>query len=193
MDAVMGMFDAMTNKITEAFERVGLPVAPAQDSAEASASPALIARLEEKDAQLNAKDAELSAKDAEIERLLAEVDRLKRSARTQPESFEEPETDWTEESEPGWAEDPDAAEPEPEIDWLDKVETVEAAEERPGEEEESPEALELVAFLDQSLQRAQSLTFVDRMRREGRYAAEISPSELAKYIEKIREQRKEIA
>ena len=123
------------------------------------------------------------------------------SARTQPESFEEPETDWTEESEPGWAEepktnwaeDPDAAEPEPEIDWLDKVETVEAAEERPGEEEESPEALELVAFLDQSLQRAQSLTFVDRMRREGRDAAEISLSELAKYIEKIREQRKEIA
>ena len=201
MDAVMGMFDAMTNKITEAFERVGLPVAPAQDSAVASASPALTARLEEKDAQLNAKDAELSAKDAEIERLLAELDRLKRSARTQPESFEEPETDWTEESEPGWAEepktnwaeDPDAAEPEPEIDWLDKVETVEAAEERPGEEEESPEALELVSFLDQSLQRAQSLTFVDRMRREGRYAAEISPSELAKYIEKIREQRKEIA
>ena len=83
--------------------------------------------------------------------------------------------------------------PEPEIDWLDKVETVEAAEERPGEEEESPEALELVAFLDQSLQRAQSLTFVVRMRREGRDVAEISLSELAKYIEKIREQRKEIA
>ena len=215
MDAVMGMFDAMTNKITEAFERVGLPVAPEQDY---SAVPEdLTAQLAEKDAQLSRKDAELSAKNAEIERLLSEMERLKHSTvETQPEYREEPSTEiaWDTGEEP-------YAEPETEIDWgKDEELFVEAgvsetkwesseedaeidwdAETGAGEdgvpdvedEEEDGDLAGLAAFLDQSIEHMQSLTFVDRMMREGRSTAEISLGELVKYIEKMKEQAKEIA
>ena len=215
MDAVMGMFDAMTNKITEAFERVGLPVAPEQDNSVVSEN--LTAQLAEKDAQLSRKDAELSAKNAEIERLLAEMERLKHSAvETQPEYREEPSTEiaWDTGEEP-------YAEPETEIDWgKDEELFVEAgvsetkwesseedaeidwdAETGAGEdgvpdvedEEEDGDLAGLATFLDQSIEHMQSLTFVDRMMREGRSTAEISLSELVKYIEKMKEQAKEIA
>ena len=196
LDAVVGMFDAITNRVTETLGRVGLSTveryAPAAENSD------LAAQLAAKDAQLNKKGIELSEKNAEIERLHAELEQLKRSARARPESFEEPETNWVKEPETDWTEEPDDA-PEPEIDWLGKIETGgadyagedEAAEELPEEKEDSWEQFELAAFLDQSLKQAQSLTFVDRMRRDERETAEISLNELAEYIEMIRKQRKE--
>ena len=135
---------------------------------------------------------------------------------TQPEYREEPSTEiaWDTGEEP-------YAEPETEIDWgKDEELFVEAgvsetkwesseedaeidwdAETGAGEdgvpdvedEEEDGDLAGLAAFLDQSIEHMQSLTFVDRMMREGRSTAEISLGELVKYIEKMKEQAKEIA
>ncbi|MBQ9721653.1 MAG: hypothetical protein IJV64_13315, partial [Oscillospiraceae bacterium] len=60
-------------------------------------------------------------------------------------------------------------------------------------EEESQDVFDLTAFLSRSVERAQSLTFVDRMRREGRDTSEISLGELMEYLEKKKEQAKNIA
>ena len=201
--AMMGMFGTMVGKMTEAFERIGVPVAPEQTDAEAAPDPVLAAQLAEKD--------------AELERMRLELEQLKQSiaqgttkpeeeaataAETQPEPefFEEPsaEIDW------GAGEEPDAAEPETEIDWAESGETSadepdyaeesEEAEQIGDEaEEESQDVFDLTAFLSRSVERAQSLTFVDRMRREGRDTSEISLGELMEYLEKKKEQAKNIA
>ena len=201
MTAMMGMFGAMVGQMTQAFERIGVPVAPAVESGTkeetaAAPDPALTA-------QLAAKDAALSEKDAELERMRAELEQLKRSmaqgaalseaaaGETQPEEvfFDEPATelDWS------------AGEPEAEIDWAEDAPADETAyAEEPEEtdeeaEEESQDVFDLTAFLSRSVERAQSLTFVDRMRREGRDTSEISLSELMEYLEKKKEQAKHIA
>lgn len=226
MTAMMGMFGTMANKMTEAFERIGVPVAPEQTAAPAATDPAVAARLAEK-------DAELSAKDAELERMRLELEQLKQSlaqpkAETVPTSEitdEKPadesaeEIDWDTEIPPSSEESvgeinwdtvaqPDKKDetgtglteftetgekPAEEIDWDAEVSAGETPAEGTEEEEaENEDTFSLTAFLNLSVQRAQSLTIVDRMRREGISTAEITLGELLEYLKK-KESLKEIA
>jgi len=92
-------------------------------------------------------------------------------------------------------------EPSTEIDWSEDEaaepdfdeEPEEAAEFAEDADEEDEDSFDLTAFLSRSVERAQSLTFVDRMRREGRTTAEISLSELLEYLEKRQAQARDIA
>ena len=226
--AMMGMFGAMVGQITQAFERIGVPVAPVAEnitSGEAASTgpdPALAAQLAVKDAQLSAKDAQLSAKDAELERMRLELEQLRQSigqgtaivSSAEPEErefIEEPDegidrstdesstkTDWgSEESlvEIDW----DIDESSEKADWIDdEGAESEAGGAEPEEideeaEEESQDVYDLRAFLSRSLERVQSLTFVDRMERNGMETAEISLSELVVYLQQKKEQAKNIA
>ena len=226
MTAMMGMFGAMVGQMTSAFERIGVPVAPAADDSASGGTPdpALAA-------QLAAKDAQLSAKDEELERMRLELEQLRHTLSqgtpqreeetapaAQPEPFEEPsaeidwgageesgapaaEIDWGADDELGalkeidWSTDGEISASE-EIDWDVDAGIEEAPDEVSGEKDEQEdggESFELAAFLSLSVQRAQSLTFVDRMRREGRDTSEISLRELLEYLNKKKEQAKEIA
>ena len=208
MDAVMGMFDVMTSKITEAFERVGMPVAPEMHDAAEEESSALTA-------QLAAKDAELSEKDAEIKRLRAEMERLKNSAAAEPEidraedeepSTAESEADWggdeesnAAESEADWVADENLDVDESEINWPEDEdflpdEPTDAEEvEEEDEDEGEDSTFNLLSFLNRSLEYAKSLNFVEQMRRSGKDSAEISLPELVEYLESIREEARKNA
>ena len=205
MTAVMGMFGEMANKMTEAFERIGVTVAPEPPSVTAAPDPALVAQLAEKDAELERLRAELEQIRQSIAQGAPQTEEKPAYAEQQPETgfFEEPA------AETGRSADEKIAEPaaeidwsageetessEPEIDWDADAGIEEAADETPGaEDEEDSEEFGLAAFLSLSVQRAQSLTFVDRMRREGRDTSEITLSELMEYLEKKKEQAKNIA
>ncbi len=231
MPAVMGMFEAMTNKMTEAFERIGTSVAPQQVNVVA-------------DAGLSA---QLIEKDAEIERLRREMEELKRSIAQGPqETSSGDEADWDMEETPAdeaeydfdrvveeapadeaeydrSVEETPAGEPEAEIDWdvedtggdepsveidwdaeetfsgesddelyrADDADEEEASEESAEDSEE--DVFDLSAFLARSIEHAKSLSFVDHMRREGQETAEISLEELVEYLEKRKQQAREIA
>ncbi|MBR0311785.1 MAG: hypothetical protein IJQ98_05240, partial [Oscillospiraceae bacterium] len=111
------------------------------------------------------------------------------------------EIDWSTEDDPGdeidWSTE---KEPGDEIDWSTEEEP--AAETEIGETPDgSPAAkddvgadvFDLRAFLSLSVQHAQSLTFVERMRHNGKETSEITLSELAEYLEKKKQQAREIA
>ena len=89
MGVVMEMLGAMTSKITEAFERVGIPVAPGPAEASAVSDSTVAARLAEKDAEISAKDAVINAKDAELERMRLELEQLRQSLAQDTEQPEE--------------------------------------------------------------------------------------------------------
>ena len=231
MPAMMGMFEAMTNKMTEAFERISASTAAPQQINVVA------------DAGLSAQIAE---KDAEIRRLREEMERLKQSMAqgddsepklgddldfeidwdteegsadeqeidrsTRKTSADEPdaEIDWGEEDaddtpsfEIDWnAEETfDADESSEETDWSEKPGEGESDEEGSGEgesdeasaEDDDDDVFDLSAFLTRSVEHAQSLTFVDRMRREGQETAEISLEELMEFLEKRKQQAREIA
>ena len=223
MTAVMGMLGTMTSKITEAFERVGIPVAPESADASAASNPAVSAKLAEKEAELNAKNAVISAKEAELERMRLELERLKQSLARQEaedvpptrlrteEPMDEPimEVDWGTEfptsSEEPFGETDWDAEISAESDGEEKAETEEidwdahiSVDEEPsgsaaakGDEEDSDGTTDLAAFIGLSVQRAQSLSFVDRMRNNGQETAAISLAELSEYLEARRKQESE--
>ena len=241
MAAMMGMFSTMASKMTEAFERIGVPVASPSESGASVGTLSRPAAVAVSDPALTA---QLAAKDAEIERLRQEMEQLKLSmaqgaARPMEETApaapalteqefsgkpsseinwsmdEEPEEeiDWSTEKEPGdeidWSTE---EEPGDEIDWSTEGEPGDeidwSTEEEPAAETEigetpdgSPAAkddvgadvFDLRAFLSLSVQHAQSLTFVERMRRNGKETSEITLSELAEYLEKKKQQAREIA
>ena len=82
MTAMIGIFGTMANKMTEAFERIGVPVAPETADTSLDANSAVAAKLAEK-------DAELSTKDAELERIRKELEQLKQSVAQAPVQPEE--------------------------------------------------------------------------------------------------------
>ena len=95
----------------------------------------------------------------------------------------------------------DADESSEETDWSEKPDEGESDEEGSGEEgsdeasveDDDDDVFDLSAFLTRSVEHAQSLTFVDRMRREGHETAEISLEELMEFLEKRKQQAREIA
>ena len=190
MDAVMDMFGTMTNKITAAFERVGLPVAP---------------EPEREDKDYSALTAQLAEREREIEHLRAEVERLKRPAAD--EASEESEAS----GENGCMADV-ADMPETVIEWnADDASAGEAEADRTGNEDtpagetasdEEPEATaeesdmsDFEAFINRCAEYAHSLNVVDRMRINGEQNAEITFDELEDYLHHIaagkRQERKD--
>ena len=208
MAAVIGMFGNMASKMTEAFERIGVSVAPGQETAGAEDAGSFAAQLAAKDAELGKKDAALHAKDEELERMRLELERLKESiaqgaAQPEKEFFEEKEQEKeffeedldTPSTEIDWGEP--ASEEEAEVEWAepgaDTEDMYDAESEEAEEEWEEADLSDLSAFISLSVQHAKSLSFVDRMRREGRDYEEISLSELKGYLDKLKEQAKNIA
>ena len=241
MAAMMGMFSTMASKMTEAFERIGVPVASPSES---GASVGTLSRPAAAAVSDPALTAQLAAKDAEIERLRQEMEQLKLSmaqgsARPMEETApaapalteqefsgkpsseinwsmnEEPEEkiDWSTEEEPGdeidWSTEEEPGdeidwstveEPGDEIDWSTEEEPAAETEigETPdgspaAEDDEDANVFDLRVFISLSVQHAQSLTFVERMRRNGKDTSEITLSELAEYLEKKKQQAREIA
>ena len=204
MTAMMGMFDAMTTKMTEAFERMGAAVTPERQTA--AADPALAARLAEKDAQL-------SAKEAELERMRLELERLKLSVEQAPAPTEEriaPAAEFPAEEESedeldldleldedldtdiDWSADSDSGEGDLELSGFEELPDVEDVEIEEEDEEPSQDVFDLTAFVSRSVQLAESLTIVDRLRRDGQSQVEITLEELNEYLEKV-SQLREIA
>ena len=207
--AVLDLFAAMTNQMTQAFERIGVPVAPPLSAASAEEPPEVAEQLAEKDALLEEKD-------AEIERLRAEMERMKHSAEAEERKSEAP-ADAHEAPDTAPAEAEPAAEPTDGIDWVDVdeptadkdaylgapdaewAETAEPEAELPAEAggepaaDEDEDVFDLTAFLGRSVARAAALTVVDRMRREGRETMEITLDELMDYLNKKDESAQEIA
>ena len=95
-----------------------------------------------------------------------------------------------------WEEEPLDDMSEDELAWMDDdVETTdeELESEDGNTEEEDYEDFDLAAFVDLSVRNLQALSFVERMRREGKQTSEISLSELMEYLDKKKEEAKEIA
>ena len=213
MDVVMGVITAMADKMTEAFERIGVSVAPEQTDTAAQPDPALTSQL--------------AAKNAELEQMRRELEQLRLSlaqnaSQQKPDFGNEllPELDWDDEgdsseddsemdwekegdlfaegiaAEIDWEEEPLDDMSEDELAWMDDdVETTdeELESEDGNTEEEDYEDFDLAAFVDLSVRNLQALSFVERMRREGKQTSEISLSELMEYLDKKKEEAKEIA
>ena len=220
MPAMMDMFVTMTNKMTEAFERIGATVVPQQPMV--AADYGLSAQLAEKDAEISAKDAVINAKDAELERMRLELEQLRQSLAQDTEQPEEESAlvtdDWDEDGildETGAETDletdavsdqKDGAESDltESADSRDDSEVIDGdadigAEEGPSgsageeddEEDDDDVATTLAAFISLSVKRAKSLDFVDRMRYDERETAVISLAELEEYLEMRRKHRSE--
>ena len=93
------------------------------------------------------------------------------------------EIDWS-------ADEGDADEAEEETEWAEDADGAESSE---AFTEDVEDVFDLSAFLTRSVEHAQSLTFVDRMRREGQETAEITIEELIEYLDKKQKQAREIA
>ena len=91
-----------------------------------------------------------------------------------------------------WGEDKDAGD---EIDWGADLGTegTESTESEGSTEGSEEDLFDLTSFLARSVERAQSLTFVERMRRDGMETSEITISELVEYLQQRKEQAKDIA
>ena len=106
------------------------------------------------------------------------------------------EIDWNaddgESGEIDWGEDKDAGD---EIDWGADLGTegTESTESEGSTEGSEEDLFDLTSFLARSVERAQSLTFVERMRRDGMETSEITISELVEYLQQRKEQAKDIA
>ena len=220
MPAMMDMFVTMTNKMTEAFERIGATVVPQQPMV--AADYGLSAQLAEKDAEISAKDAMINAKDAELERIRLELEQLRQSlaqGAVQPEEesafvteirgedgiLDETEAesdlekdavfDREDDAEPGITESADSWDDSEVIDGDADIGAEEgpsgSAGEEDDEEDDDDVATTLAAFISLSVKRAKSLDFVDRMRYDERETAVISLAELEEYLEMRRKHRSE--
>ena len=203
MTAMMSILGNMVGQITNAFERIGVPVAPENAGATEEAVPAFAERLAEKDAEIERLHLEMEQLRQSLAQGAARQEETVAAAEDQPEFFEESEseTDWMDGEEALGGDRADTEESESDLDWLEDEPDAEdesdyagepEAEELSGEEEADEDSFDLMAFINESMQRAQSLTFVDRMRRESRTSAEITLAELAEYLEKTKEQTRKI-
>jgi len=207
--------------MTEAFERIGASAAAQPQQINVVADAGLSAQIAEKDAEIRrlreemeqlkqsmaqGDDSELKLDDDldfEIDWDTEEgsADKQEIDQSTEKTSADEPdaEIDWVEEDaddtpsfEIDWnAEETFDDESSEETDWAE-----ESGEEESGEEsaeDDDDDVFDLSAFLTRSVEHAQSLTFVDRMRREGQETAEISLEELMEFLEKRKQQAREIA